>query len=505
MGDEPQREFYFPFLKTFPMLLRDQERRHQRKIPLRDPATATNKEEKIAALIDQLETISARPKNEFYADDSLSGSPTVQSLVNEGWDAIEPLLQCYEHDERLTRIIPVDHFSFNTERRIVAVRSVAYAALENILETAQFAPHFSGRENIAEKAAIYQTSALAIQTYWKKYRNYSRDERLYRILKDDHGQWLEAATIIVQTTNNPMLAESLRSKNNPSISELLVKRADDTFDQGTNKADDASALNSACSLAFCLTQWDPQTALKTIQRLCALSFEKLAPTNYSSLFSHQYLVGQLPQLVEFRAIVGDTNSLDEYARWLQSIDPVHFFMKIDSILSPVKQFSEAQAWTKVWTYLFDDEQSVWFNYLQQQSTPNSTSMSSPTINVGEYFGTQFINKIPFRKFVAQLLHDKSACGKIVGETAHGYWLDERLSIMRPYGFTVPSPADGSDIDGKKFRTCDFYAWLFSNRIEDASAFQLYWNEATRDNAIIAIEKKLDSNTEIFKTRPFQER
>jgi hypothetical protein len=131
--------------------------------------------------------------------------------------------------------------------------------------------------------------------------------------------------------------------------------------------------------------------------------------------------------------------------------------------------------------------------------------SNVTINIGEYFGTPFINKVPFRKFVIPLLHDKSACGKIVGEAAHGYWLDQRLSTMRRYGYTVDAPQDGSEINGKEFRTCDLYAWLLSNRIEGAPAFQLYWPESKRDEAITAIEKMLQSNNGSFKTRPFQER
>ena len=176
------------------------------------------------------------------------------------------------------------------------------------------------------------------------------------------------------------------------------------------------------------------------------------------------LAGQLPELVMFRENAGDTNALHEYALWLQSIDPEHFFWRIDGLVSPLKRFPNSPAWNGTWELLFDDEQSAWFNYLRKQSTPDPKSYSSPTFNVSEYFGTSFINKVPFRKFVIRLLHDKSACGKIVGEAAHGYWLDQRLSTMRRFGYTVQSPEDGSEINGKEFRTCDLYAWLLSNRI-----------------------------------------
>ena len=503
-AEASKRESYFPFLKTFPPLLQDQERRHQRKSPLRDPITATNKDERITALIGQLENVSARQINQYNADFAVSANPTVRSLINEGWDAVGPLLQCYEQDERLTRIIPTSHFDWPPQLAIVEVRSAAYAALESIIESPQFAPQFSRENTPQEREAIYKTSALGIRNYWNKYQNSLRDERLYAILKDDHGQWLEAVSLIVQATNDPALIKSLRAKSNPPITDLLVKRIHDTLAGGSRNEDDAGFLNAACNLSFQLAQWDPKAALKPIQMLSVLSFETLAPTNYKSFVSHMDLAGQLPELVMFRENAGDTNALHEYALWLQSIDPEHFFWRIDGLVSPLKRFPNSPAWNGTWELLFDDEQSAWFNYLRKQSTPDPKSYSSPTFNVSEYFGTSFINKVPFRKFVIRLLHDKSACGKIVGEAAHGYWLDQRLSTMRRFGYTVQSPEDGSEINGKEFRTCDLYAWLLSNRIESAPAFQLFWPESKRDEAIAAIEKFLDSNSSL-KTQPFQER
>jgi hypothetical protein len=527
VGDETIHESCFPFLKTFPPLLQDQERRHQRKTPLRDPATVTNKNERIPALIDQLENVSARQAGYYAADSNLSSSPTVQGLINEGWDAIEPLLQCYEHDERLTRIIPANHYGERNDKTIVDVRSAAYAALEGIIETPQFAPHLSGRETPEERNAIYKSSAKEIRNYWKKYYGLSRAERLYQIMLDDNGQWLEAASIIVQATNKtimplvswsypwsmplnledatPMLGESLRAKANPSVTEVFIKRIEDTLEKGKNNADDASALNGACDLALCLAKWNPQASLKVFQKLCGLSFDKLSPDNYRSYCSHMDLAGQLSVMVQFRATAGDTNALREYAVWLKAIDPQHFFLQIGGMLDPLVKFPNSPAWTGVWEMLFDDEKSAWFNYLLKENTPDQKRMSSSEFNVEGFFGTPAINNSSFRKFVIRLLHENSACGRIVGEAAHGYWLDQRLSVRRRYGYTVEPPQDGSEINGKEFRACDFYAWLLSNKIEGAPVFQIYWPESKRDEAIAAIEKKLESKDESFKTRPFQER
>src|ERR1035437_8009485 len=130
-------------------------------------------------------------------------------------------------------------------------------------------------------------------------------------------------------------------------------------------------------------------------------------------------------------------------------------------------------------------------------------MSSPSLNVEVFFGTPVVNNAKFRKFAVRLLQEKSACGKIVGEAAHGYWLDQRLSAMRRLGYTVGGPKDGSAINGKEFRACDFYAWLVSNRVKGAPEFQLYWPEAKRDGAIEMLRQMLGESS-AFNTQPFQE-
>jgi hypothetical protein len=267
--------------------------------------------------------------------------------------------------------------------------------------------------------------------------------------------------------------------------------------------DDVSDLNQACDLVLCLGQWDSKAALKTIQVLTDLSLGKLDPKNRSSLSSHTQLAGQLPALIAVRAKAGDTNALAEYARWLKSIEPGRFFLQPRQILNPLKQFPSDPAWAEVWGFLFDDEQSPWFIFLRKISSPDPARMSSPWFAIEEFFGTPIINNGPFRTFVIRLLRDKSPCGKI-GGVSGGYWLDQRLSTERAFAYTVQPPNGGPEIAGKPFRTCDFYAWLLSNRIKGAPVFQLYWPEDKRDAAISALEKMLGPNSGPLKTRPFQE-
>ena len=173
------------------------------------------------------------------------------------------------------------------------------------------------------------------------------------------------------------------------------------------------------------------------------------------------------------------------------------------MLTPLARFPDSPAWTALWGILFDDEKSAWFNYLLEQNRPDPKRMGAPALNVEVFFGTPVINNGSFRRFVIRLLQEKSACGKIIGEAGHGYWLDQRLSVLRRFGYTVEAPMNGSEINGKEFRTCDFYAWLLSNRVKGAPEFQLYWPETKRDTAIEMLRQLLAERSS-FNTHPFQE-
>lgn len=518
-------EFYYPFLKTFPPFLNDQKRRHARQTPLRNPAAITNKADRIAALIDQLENVAAVRANQYRADVDLPGDPIVKALIAEGWDAVEPLLQCCEQDTRLTRIVPTSFFDWPPPLSPIEVRSAAYAAVECIIQTPQFAPQFSPTNTPADTEQIYRASAAKIREYGKKYFGTTDLDRFFAILQDDRGQWLEAATAIVQPTNRPVMpmiewrypwalplnledttpmrGESLRVRNNPSVTELMVKRIADTLERGNDYGDDASSVNYACNLLFCLAKWDPPSALETSQKLSALSASILSPTNYRSYCSHLDLAGQFAVMTEFRARLGDTNGLHEYALWLRSITPEHFSLQIGTMLHPLAQYPEAAGWGDIPELVFNDRGSVWCNYLFKEQLPDPKRMNSPSLNVEVFFDSPLINNAHFREFIIRLLHEKSPAGKIVGGPAHGYWLNQKLSTNRRYGYTVDAPKDGADINGKAFRTCDLYAWLLSKRIDGAPAFELYWPEEQRDQSISAIIALLKQKRSHLQTHHFQ--
>jgi hypothetical protein len=508
--DDIKREYYYPFLRHFSSLFEDQIRRHQRQTPLPDPAAAKSKDERIAALIGQLENVAGS-----------NYSSAIKALVAEGWDAIEPVLQSYENDRRLTRFAPVNWQEAQTERNVVEVRSAAYAILEGILETPQFAPQLTRNDTVAESEDRFKASALAIREYWNRYRGLSQNERLYAILREDHGNWNEAAAILVQPTNQPVMptarwtlvpqdwplnptnatpirGESLRANGNPSVTDLIIKRIHDCATRQPENGDVASQVDNACDLAISLARWDPAAAVRQCQWVSTLAFEILAPSSITGYVSHSDLAGHLPTMIMFLARAGDSNALKQYGGWLKSLDPTHLWLPVSPMLEPILKFPDSPAWDGVWEALFDDEKSPWFNALFKHTA------SGTFFNVDKYFGTPFINKRPFRNCVLRLLQDKAPGGKLVGDATHGWYLDQQLAAMRQYGLTVPAPANAAEAKSSEFRACDLYAWLLSNRIEGAPEFQLYWPEARRDETISALERMLKTAGATVKTRPFQE-
>ena len=257
---QPKEQPYLPFLDQLPQLLSDLERRahepKEKSVVEMGLTNFPNQSDRIAALIEDLDLTKARQMGQpGWVVPQMD--PIVQALIKEGNPAVEPLLKCWENDKRLTCSVGFRR-DFFRDRHVMPVAGVAKAAVQEILQT-QF-------QNVAEARA-----------FWKQYKGLSQEERWYQVLREDtvvqeqsvqamaagaqphtekmtvfgRGQWMEAARMIVQPNNvagvpasgfyssrplspgeNAKLrGESLRSKNNPSVTELFVKNANIIADQ----------------------------------------------------------------------------------------------------------------------------------------------------------------------------------------------------------------------------------------------------------------------------------
>ena len=263
-SSKPQTMPYIGFLHQLPDLLADQERRARepRRPPV--PPPGTDKKARIAALIAELDQIASWGV----------GPSIVKALVAEGEDAIDPLIEAAEHDTRLTRsLAPLMHSSAR-DREIRPVREFEYTALRDLLKTSVVGPGDA-------------------RAYWEKYRRMPPVERWYRTIADDHAspaEWLEAADRIVHRENVSVVSPSdafrttvthaippgvrpklegevLRDKKNPSVAELMARRASE-LDSGGPVVDnwsDEQKVGLANKMAAVLAEWDITAALPVLK------------------------------------------------------------------------------------------------------------------------------------------------------------------------------------------------------------------------------------------------
>ncbi|MGC3966065.1 MAG: hypothetical protein QM775_01440 [Pirellulales bacterium] len=197
--DVPRR--YIDFLDPLDELIEDQARRTaggkvQRVLDPKSPPIADPKQ-RIAALVRDLEIVDDTQWGQPGGVDCSRG-PIVTALVKEGEAAMEPLLECLEHDRRLARSIEFAR-DFGTHRSLLGVAEPAFMAMSRILDTRSFGAHADMMKRSALHSADAQTRALAaqeIRNYWINNRGRAEAERWYHVLTDADAtpeQWLEAA------------------------------------------------------------------------------------------------------------------------------------------------------------------------------------------------------------------------------------------------------------------------------------------------------------------------
>ena len=214
--------------------------------------------------------------------------PAVSALIAEGDAAVDPLLRVLESDTRLTRLASgseVFRRGPSRLRMISTVADVAYAALTRFLRVFDFGgnPDYvlvhggpDGRKRLAG----------AIRAYWEKNKGIPPAERWYRTLRDDEapiGRWQEAAYNLLQPVNLdrpaakpgeaiPREGDVLRDRRDPSLSELLARRALDLARLDRDpRPGEAFPLDGACNLALALHRWDPEAArpvLAAVMKRC---------------------------------------------------------------------------------------------------------------------------------------------------------------------------------------------------------------------------------------------
>jgi hypothetical protein len=277
-----------------------------------------DKPHRIAAMIKALDTISnmgyANPGGPMYMSD-----PLCVALSREGDDAIPPLLDCYEHDTRMTR--------FSTPSRMaggaptpVSVKNVAWAIIRAIWPASM---------TIDQNGPV--PSADALREAWAKSSHLTENERWIEVLKNDATNpqnWVHASEYLVKPTNEiwqgygmysyfpnqknmGMTGEPLRATRGTEISDLMQRRAVQMANSHTGGSMDTFACADALEVGHCLAKWDPSHALPCLKAVCSRIVGSLTDLGrYSSI--RNTLGSQFGIVTADRARLGDPLAGDDY-------------------------------------------------------------------------------------------------------------------------------------------------------------------------------------------------
>jgi hypothetical protein len=499
---KPQEQHFFSFLGQMPQLAADLERRAQepkQKSVLEIGLTNfPSQSDRMAALIEDLDLVNARQMGQpgWVMPQT---DPIVQALIKEGDAAVEPLLNCLENDKRLTCSVGFGR-DFFRDRHVLPVARAALAALQEILQT-QF-------ENAAE-----------IRAYWSQNKGLKLEDRWYQVLRNDkigeeqrgvstpaggqprieyrlalgQGPWMEAARIIVQPDNvdgvpgsglfnsrplpnreKPKLrGEILRSKKDPSVTELLVKQASFVVEQA-NHLDQWQGVDAICAgseLTLIIAKWEKLAAVSPAQGIMRRAIELFADGRSFTMSSGHDLARCIPELTEIRVEGGDTNALPEYAAWIKSADEEKVEEYAVDTFEPLWRNPNAPTVATVSQWLFNDPASPW-SKLPWQRTHFHDPLDSDLV------------KLPaFRRLLARELDNQTKVGSMQWSSGSGGNISFNLTTSTGgFQFTWPeteSPADGTKVE---VRRCDWVAWSLS-KSKQISFFNPFAAIEKRDEAI----------------------
>lgn len=489
---------YFPFLRQLPELLADHERRAKEPARGPIPKPGGDPSARIAALIRDFDQIDERQMMSPGAAHP-GDSPLVRELIAEGDPAVEPLLTALEADMRLTRSVSNGR-GMSIDRTVHPVYEAEIHALVGILETAEF---HNWRERLrGDGLAGRKELVRSIRAFWEKNRTISLTDRWYRTLRDDtagRDRWLEAAGGIVQAREDPappglvglgvarprkpnpppMKGEELRSKRDPSVSELLARRASEIARSGNPLSIPDRGLHHACQLAVLLHRWDDKAALPVLRTLMARCLEGIEHDRKQGRQADRGLAGFMAQFTVLRAGAGEREALDEYAAWARGARPEEMESQALARFEPMWIYPDHPAIAEAARGLFNDPKSPWASMLR---APHGRAMSSFAYR--SLYTSPLVCVAGFRAGVIAALADKSEIGT-VGRGDRGsflYKLRDGGSVgFSSYKADLEAVEPGVELP---FRVCDFISWQVSS-LDGAPECELYWPEDRRDRAVAA--------------------
>lgn len=479
---------YLTFLGPLDRLVQDQRRRAKQPRLERVSAAGIEKfpeqSERIAALLRDLESVSARQWGQPGGVD-LSWDPIVLALIQEGDAAVGPLIDCLESDWRLTRSVRF-HRDFSRHREVIAVDAAAFAALTKIMEIRTFGPEtthgYQGSTDPERRRAV----AAEIRALWEQTRSAGPEERWYQLLADDEGtphQWVEAAGRIVQPAGDgrpadgprPLQGEPLRVKTEPSVTELMIRRANQLVEMGRPGSERMFNLHRACAIALSLAKWDGQAALPTLGALIRRCQAEMTDAQPSGSWTVQILGRYIAQMTLAAANADGRDMLSEYAAWIRTTSPDALDSYVQDAVEPLWRHADHPKIAAAADWLFDDDRSPWYVLREAVSGHGG-------LRLARLLDSPLVGLPGMRRQLLRELANRQVLGTV--QIKGGRSLSIRMAhahsgTQMRYRDDPRAPPPETDVE---FRVCDYVAWSLS-RLEGTPLAELYWPESERDTTI----------------------
>lgn len=360
---------YFNFLDPLKQLLNDQERRAL----MPEQASALelikggklSQADRIQLLIRDLDEVAVRQHGQPGGLGPADWDPVVAALIREGEPVIEPLLQCLESKaaSHLTRSVSFGR-DFFPDRTPHTLRMPIRAVLLAVMKTTVEAAGLSASDLYFEPNTTTSDEAGRLRAYWQRFGPVAEPERWYLTLADDTASkkaWIDAVQHIVRKhKDEPLAGESLRSGHQPSVSDLLVKRAEGFVRDRANWNNSNQGFNNRDTTRFIDTamKWETAPMLPVARELMRSIIDVYgANPKHGHPWSEDF--GILAGLSVTRASAGDLDSLTEWAQWIRKREPTSIDSNFEGILAPMRRFPDHPAIQAAMTDLFADPASPW--------------------------------------------------------------------------------------------------------------------------------------------------
>jgi hypothetical protein len=496
--NEPYQD-YLTFLAPLPDLWADQERRVLEGVPggsRAEVSALTNQPARIAALIGQLDQVAVRQLAQPGGLGPWETDPVVASLLKEGPAAIEPLLACLESPcaSRLTRSVSFGR-DFQRDRYVRPVNQPMVDILVKLLGASYSAIGIPRGLPTPSNAAV----AARLRAYWKEYGKLPPTERWFRKLAEDKAgsaAWTDALGNIVHTadstegnTNQARLAgETLRAKTKPSVTGLLVRRAQTLADSAQTY--NLSAGGDAVAFLLNAEKWEAPPLLPIaagLQQKIMAGYEGTGDMDSANRLN----AGYIANLAMLRARHGDTGGLNDFAAWIQRAKPSVLEDSVLDALEPFWRFPTHPALRGAAQQMFGQTNSAWGNLDWLLAGHGFLRWHKP-------LATPILLIPEIRALVLSAMTNHTVAGEATNRG--GGNLEVKYADGGTVNYFARKDLDGLEVGAKVvFRRCDIIAEQLST-IPGFPPMSLVWSEPKRDEAVGAATKLLSTSGDRLRAR-----